>query len=216
MTMKPWNAGLLSALCVAMAVQPDMAYPARNKEVKKMEFQKFAEKMKDKDSFELTVAGTAHQSFFTGKTYLHYETVAFSGRDDIRSTHQILYHTQADFTVLHGAVAVPLQYSQVRTCLGPSFERKYRKEELADPKSEKDKSLSRILNDGDAEALLLVEYGLEAGKKYHGRIKTESYHLPPRERDGMPERRNKTVIVISDRAFPNDCELTPLYKGWSY
>ena len=216
MTLKPRIAFTGIILCAALTLQPDPAFPAKNKAVKKMDFHEFAEHMKGEGSFELTVVGADHQSFFTGRSYIHYETVAYFGKDDIKSTYQILYHTQEEFTVRHGAMAVDLRYSQVRTCLNPSFERKYKKDELAEPQSDKEKSLRSILDNEKTEALLMVEYGLEAGKKYHGRLKTESYHLPPRERRGKPERREKTVLVISDRAFPNDCELTPLYKGWSY
>ncbi len=214
--MKPWISAIGVGLSVALMAQPDRAFTAKNEAVKNVDFHEFAEKVKGKGSFELTVGGAARKSFFTGKTYIHYETIAFYGRDDIKSTYQILYHTQEDFTIRYGSVAVELRYSQVRTCLSPSFERKYKKDELAEPQSDREKSLRSILENEEAEALLLVEYGLEAGKKYYGRLTTESYHLPPRERGGKPERRQKTVLVISDRAFPNDCELTPLYKGWSY
>ncbi len=73
-----------------------------------------------------------------------------------------------------------------------------------------------IIDDHHLPALFLVEYGLVEGITYDGRLKSEHYHLPPREPGGKPERRGKTVLLISDGPFPNDCELTPLYQGWSY
>lgn len=206
----------LVLLCAILTVQPDQAFPAKKKAVTKMDFNEFAETVKGKDSFELTVSGSSRESYFTGKSYIHYETVAYFGKDEIKSAYQILYHTQEDFTVLCGAVAADVRYGQVRTHLNPSFERTYRKEEFAQPRSEKEKSLRLLIDSEEAGALLLAEYGLEAGKIYHGRIKTESYHLPPREHGGRTVRREKKVLVISDRAFPNDSELTPLYRGWSY
>ncbi len=214
--MRPWNVCIATAICLVLAVHPDQALPAEKAAVRQMDFNEFTGKVKGRDSFEITVQGRVRESYFTGKKYVHFETVAYFGRDDIRSTYQILYHTQEDFTVMHGTMAVAVRYSQVRTCLSPSLERKFTKEDLADHRSEKEKSLRSILDNGEAAELLLVEYGLEAGKKYYGSLKTESYHLPPRERGGKPERREKTVLVISDRAFPNDIEVTPVYKGWSY
>jgi hypothetical protein len=216
MTLKPWIAVMGFIICTVPALQPDPAFPAKNRIVKKMDFHELIRQVKGKESFELTVAGAEHKSFFTGGSYIHYETVAFYGREDIRSTYRVLFHTEEDFTIRYGSNAVNVRCSQVRTCLAPSYERNFRKDELLKSESDKEKSLGSILEDGKGDNLLLVEYGLEAGRKYHGRIKTESYHLPPREQGGKPERREKAVLVISDRKFPNDCELTPLYKGWSY
>jgi len=216
MAMKTWIAVMGLVICAGVALRPDQAFPAKKRTETKMDFQEFTRQVKGKDTFDLTVAGAEHKSFFTGRSYVYYETVAFYGRDDIRSTYQILFHTEDGFSVRCGSGDVDLHYSQVRTCLAPSVERTYRKDELSKTGSEREKSLRSILDGGEGENLLLVEYGLEAGRKYHGRIKTEGYHLPPRERGGKPERRQKTLLIISDRPFPNDCELTPLYKGWSY
>jgi hypothetical protein len=195
---------------------PNPAFPAKNEAARTMDFHEFTKQVRGRESFPMTVRGTTRVSFFTGKRYVHYETVAYIGGEDIRSTHQILYHTDDDFTIIFGTAAVTVRYSQVRTCLKPSLERRYTKEDLADPVSEKEKSLRSIIDDHHVPALLLVEYGLGEGVTYYGRLKTESYHLPPREPGGKPERREKTVLMVSDRPFPNECELTPLYKGWSY
>ncbi len=203
-------------LCAALTALPHRAFTAKKQAVRTMDFHEFAKQAHGKDSFILAVRGTPRESFFTGKQYIHYETVAYIGGDDMRSTHQILYHTDGDFTVVVGAADVHVRYSQVRTCLRPSFEREYTKEDLADPRSEKDKTLRSIIDERHLPALLLVEYGLGQGVSYYGRIKREHYHLPPREPGGKPERREKTVLLISDRPFPDDCELTPLYQGWSY
>ncbi|HOT46206.1 MAG TPA: hypothetical protein PLM53_15955 [Spirochaetota bacterium] len=216
MTLKPWIAVMGLVICAVPALRPEPALPAKNRTVKQMDFHEFTRQVKGTDPFELTVAGAEHVSFFTGRSYVHYEAVAFCGRDDIRSTYRILFHTADDFTIMYGPYAVDCRYSQVRTCIAPSVERNYRKDELSNPESDRQKSLRSILDDGEGERLLLVEYGLEAGRKYYGRVKTESHHLPPREQGGKPERGEKSVLVISDRPFPNDCELTPLYKGWSY
>ncbi|MBP7735110.1 MAG: hypothetical protein KA369_03980 [Spirochaetes bacterium] len=203
-------------LCALLAALQNPAFPAKKQVTRTMDFHEFAKQVRGKESFALKVRGAPRESFFTGKRYVHYETVAYIGVDDIRSTHQMLYHTDEDFTVIFGSAAVPVRYSQVRTCLNPSFERKYAKEDLVDPRSAKEKSLRSIMDDKQVTALLLVEYGLGEGITYYGRLKTEGYHLPPQEPGGRPERREKTVLLISDRSFPNECELTPLYQGWSY
>jgi len=203
-------------LCAALTALPHRVFPAKKQAVRTMDFHEFAKQENGKDSFTLALRGTSRVSFFSGKQYIHYETVAYIGGDDIRSTHQILYHTDGDFTVVVGASAVRVRYSQIRTCLHPSFERGYTKEDLDDPRSEKEKTLRSIIDDHHLPALLLVEYGLREGVSYYGRLKREHYHLPPREPGGKPERREKTVLLISDRPFPDYCELTPLYQGWSY
>lgn len=214
--MKLRDACVGVAACCILVLQQDTTFPATTKAVTKMDFHEFAEKVKGKESFAITVAGASRESFFTGAAYVHYETVAFIGKEDMTSAFQILYHTQEDFSVIYNNAAVAVRYSQIRTCLNPSFKKRYARESLAAPRSEIEKSLRSILDAEDVPALLLVEYGLQTGKRYFGRLKNESYHLPPQEQGGKPQRREKTVLLISDRAFPNDCDLTPLYKGWSY
>ena len=188
---------------------------SRMKAVKTMDFNDFI-KLAAGDGFTIAVEGSPKKSFFTGRTYVHYETVVFSGTDDIRSRHRILYHTDEDFTLIHGDSRTTVRYSQVRTCLAPSYEKKYGRNDLKAPGNEVEKRLASLLSEDGVDRIELVEYGLERGRTYHARVKTESYHLPPLERGGRPQRRENSVLVISDRPFPNDVEMTPLYRGWSY
>lgn len=191
------------------------AVSAGNKVVKTMEFNDFIKLVKG-DDFKITVDGAAKKSFFTGRDYVHYETVVFSGDDDIRSRHRILYHTEEDFMIIHGENRTPVRYSQVRTCLAPAHDKKYGRRDLKSPGTDVEKSLASLMDEFSVDTIELAEYGLKKGVSYYARVKTESYHLPPRERGGRPERRENSVLVISDRPFPNDVEITPLYQGWRY
>lgn len=212
---KPYLFMMMAAAAVLLAV----ALPAgqlKGRRVRQMEFRDFIERMKESAGFELTVDGAKQKSFFTGKTYVHYETVAFFGQEDIRSARRILYHAEKDFTLRHGDMAVTADFRRIRTCLAPSQERTYTKVGLKAPASEAEKAILAILDEEQAPAVMISEFGLEAGKKYYGRVKTESYHLPPDGPGGKPRRRENRVLLISNRPLPNDIKLTPLYQDWSY
>jgi hypothetical protein len=185
------------------------------KEVK-MEFSEFTERVKGLDCFVISMEGRDAVSPFTGKRYVHYETVAYFGGEDIRSAHRILYHTENGFSLRYAGSLVDVRYGQIRTCIGPAFENSFTAAELTTPRTEAEKAARAVLDEEKAPALLLCEYGLEPGKKYYCRIKTEGYHLPPAGPEGKPRRKENRVLVIADRPFPNDCELTPLYRGWRY
>jgi hypothetical protein len=212
---------ILSLLIMAGAavVLIGVSLPAelpRGKSLRQMECNEFIERMKDSTGFEVTVEGAQQKSFFTGKNYVHYETVAYFGQDNIRSTLRILYHTEGSFTVRHGKMAVAVDFSRVRTCLAPSFEKTFTKDTINAPGSEAEKSIMALLEEETAPAVIIAEFGLEVGKKYFARVKTERYHLPPREPGGKPQKRENRVLLLSGSPLPNDIELTPLYRSWSY
>lgn len=192
------------------------AEPLRGRSIRLMEPHEFIDLMKDSGGFEVTVDGTPQKSFFTGKTYVHYETVAYFGEDDIKSTRRILYHTEKGFTVRHRNTVMAVDFRRIRTSIAPSFEKTYTKSGNYAPGSEAEKSILAMLDQEKVPAVMIAEFGLEAGKKYYARVKTESYHLPPREPDGRPQKKENRVLVISSSQLPNDIELTPLYQSWSY
>jgi hypothetical protein len=212
---KPYLFILIVAAAALLAVARP-AGPLQGRCVKQMEFRDFIERMKKSAGFELTIEGAPQKSFFTGKTYLYYETIAFFGQEDIRSTRRILYHTEKDFTLRHGDVAVTADFRLIRTCLAPSQERTYTKDGLKTPGSAAEKAILAILDEEQVPAVMISEFGLEAGKKYYARVKTESYHLPPDKPGGKSQRRENRVLLISNRPLPNDIKLTPLYQDWSY
>ncbi len=192
------------------------AEPLRGRDVRQMEFREFLDMMKDEASFEVTVEGTSRKSFFTGKSYINYEAVAYFGLDDIRSTRRMMYHTEESFTVRHKNMVVEADFRRIRTALVPSFEKTYNRGGINAPRSEAEKSILAMLDEEKVPAVMIAEFGLEAGKKYYARVKTESYHLPPREPGGKPQRKENRVLLISGSPLPNNTELTPLYQSWSY
>jgi hypothetical protein len=113
-------------------------------------------------------------------------------------------------------MAVTADFRRIRTCLTPSYEQTYTKAGMKVPLSKADKSILSILDEEQVPAVMIAEFGLEAGKIYYARVKTESYHLPPRGPAGKPQRRENRVLLISGRPLPNDIGLTPLYQDWSY
>jgi hypothetical protein len=181
-----------------------------------MEFRDFIERMKESDGFEVTVEGAPQKSFFTGRSYALYETVAFFGREDIRSTHRILYHTEQELTLRHGDMAVTVDFRSVRTGLAPSYEQTYTKAGMKTPGTEAEKAIRSMLDEEQVPAVMIAEFGLEAGRVYYARVRTESYHLPPVGVSGRPQRRENRVLLISNRPLPNDLPLTPLYRDWRY
>jgi hypothetical protein len=209
---------LLIMIAAAMML-PGISCPAeqlRGRSARQMEFREFIDMMKDREGFEVTVEGAPRKSFFTGKTYVHYETVAYFGQDDSKSSRRILYHTEDGFTVRYNNIAVAADFHLIRTSLSPSFEKTYTKNTTDATGSEAEKSIRAMLDEEKVPVVLIAEFGLEAGKKYYARVKTESYHLPPREPDGKPQRKENRVLLISGRQLPNTIELTPLYQSWSY
>lgn len=207
---------MAAAVFCALAMLPAHDAAAMKKVAKTMEYSDFIKQMQGSNGFTITIDGTRHTSYFTEKNYIHFETIIFFGREDIKSTHRILYHTEDDLIIAHNDIQVTVRYGQIRTYLSPSVEKKYTKKELASAVNEREKRMFSILEEENRDAILLVEYGLEPGTTYYARLKTESYHLPPEERGGRPKRRENTVVVISDKPFPNTIEITPLYKGWRY
>jgi hypothetical protein len=201
-------AALLSVACPASPVQ--------RRNVQKMEFRDFLDRMSARAGFEVTIEGAPQTSFFTGKSYVHYETVAYFGQEDIRSTWRNLYHTEHDFTLRHGDTAVTLDFRRMRTSLAPADEKTYTKEMLGAPKSDAEKSILAMLDEEGVPAVMIAEFGLVAGKKYYARVRTESYHLPPEGPGGRPKRKENRVLLVSDRPLTGDVRLTPLYRNWSY
>jgi hypothetical protein len=207
--------GFILVFIFGVSPGPDV-FTAQQRRIQKMEFQDFVAQMKGIESFDIAIEGKRAASYYTGKKYVHYETVAFFGADDIKATRRILYHTEEDITVRYKNITVTAGYRRIRTSLAPTFEKTYTRDDLVSPGTDGEKALLGILEEEKVPAVLLSEFGLEPGKKYYGHIKTESYHLPPRGPGAKPERRENRVLVISDRPLPNDTGLTPLYQGWSY
>lgn len=206
-------------MIATMMVLPGTGRPAehlRGRSARQMEFPEFIDMMKDNACFEVTVEGAPRKSFFTGKTYIHYETVAYFGQEDITSTRRMLYHTEDGFTVRHKNIAVATDFRRIRTSISPSFKKTYTRSTINAAGSETEQAIQAMLDEEKVTALMIAEFGLEAGKKYYARVKTESYHLPPREPDGKPRRKENRVLLISDRQLPDNRELTPLYQSWSY
>ncbi len=208
------KAFMIAAL-MALAAPPGPFYAmmAKRGEVRRMEFHEFARRAMDAGEFTLTVVGgEPRKSPFTGKKYVHYEIVAFTAEG---GEWRILEHTEGEMTFRRGDDSVSIGYRSMRTRLTPSFERTYSASELRHARSETERALASVFEEDRAEAVTLREYGLEAGKRYHGRIKTETYYLPP-EPGGEPRKRENRVLVVSDRPLGENIELTPLYRGWSY
>jgi hypothetical protein len=202
------------AAFMALAALPGPFYAmmAKKGEEKRMEFHEFARREINAGEFIFTVEGEPRKSPFTGKKYAHYETVAFTAEG---GEWRILEHTEGEITIRRGNDVVSIGYRSVRTRLTPSFERTYSASELRHARSETERALASVFEEDHIEALTLREYGLEAGKRYHGRIRTETYYLPP-EPGGEPRKRENRVLVVSDRPLSENIELTPLYRGWSY
>ncbi len=211
------NAFIFLAIAVVLTGVPDPFYAmmAKRGEERKMDFQEFSSREKDAGDFIITVDGDLQESHFTGKRYVHYETIVFTGATDATPEWRILYHTEGDITIRLGKESVTVGYRNMRTSLSPSWERTYSADELRQSVSGIEKSLASMLDEGKPEPLTLREYGLEPGKRYHARIKTESYYLPPGP-EGEPKQKKNRVLVISDRPLAEGTELTPLYRGWSY
>jgi hypothetical protein len=178
-----------------------------------MDFSEFTAQLKDKGIFKVTFSGKDRKSFFTDQDHLHYETIACYGSN--HTSCQILYYTESELTVRHGNFQSIVRYQRFRTRLDPSFKDIYRKGDLVSPASEKEKAIAKLLDEEGTEELLLLEYGLDKNITYNARIREESYLLPP-EKKGKPQRRYNLVLEIFDSANPEDRELTPLYKNWTY
>jgi len=207
---------VLGASLIALIAVGKPAEPVRRRNVRQMEYRDFIEQMKGSEGFEVTAEGAPQQSFFTGKSYVHYETVAFIGKEDIRSVRRNLYHTEQEFTLRHGDTAVTVDFRGIRTGLAPSFEKTYAKAGVKAPASESEKAILAMCDEERVPAVMIVEFGLEAGKTYYARVRTETYHLPPAGPGGRPQRKENKVLLISSRPLPNDIPLTPLYRDWSY
>lgn len=177
-----------------------------------MEFNEFARHEMNVGDFTFTVEGGLLESPYTGKRYVHYETVAFTAEG---GEWRILGHSEGKITIRRGDDAVSIGYRSLRTRLTPSFEHTYSASELRHARTETERALASVFEGDQVESLTMREYGLEAGKHYHGRIKTETYYLPP-EPGGDPRKRENRVLVVSDRPLGENIELTPLYRGWSY
>ena len=204
----------LLIIIIILTGQQDLSSRSRRSEI--MDINDFIAQMKDIKDFIIRVDGTSHESYFTLKKYVHYETIAFYGQNKIHSTHQVLYNTENDFYILHKDLKIKISYRKIRTHLSPSIEKKYSIDELKSADNDKEKSFLKILKENDSNKLLIAEYGLNKKKNYHARFKTETYHLPPRRPGGKPKKKENTILMISDQPFPNKIELTPIYKGWSY
>ena len=202
------------AAALVLAAPPGHFYAmmAKRGEDRRMDFHEFARREKDSGDLTFTVEGGLQESPFTGKRYVHYETAAFTADG---GEWRILGHTEGEVVLRRGNEVVTVGYRSLRTRLTPSFERTYSAAELRRGRTETERALASIFEGDRIEALTLREYGLESGKRYHGRIRIETYHLPP-EPGGDPRMRENRVLVVSDRPLGEAVELTPLYRGWSY
>ena len=155
----------------------------------------------------------------SGKTYAHYELVAFTGPPEQPEFSWIhLEHPEADLTFSHtkSKVRGRLGCRRTRTLLAPTWSQRVAP---GDGNYPADLNLEREA--GENDSVLLVEYGLAPDTDYFARVATESYMLRPELPGEPPRKREKKVLQLSDapivanrdsRASP----LTPLYRGWSY
>jgi len=205
---------LKTAACAFIAIA-SAAASGSGKGGKNMTLHELREAVDGAGSIVVTFEGDESSSYFSGRKYLHYESVAFFGDPQITSTHSILYHTDSELVIVCGAHRVAETYRRIRTRLRPSFEKEYLPGSEG-PGMEPDGAVRSIFAMEGVKKVVLKEFGLIKGKEYFARFKTESYHLPPGGQGKKPQRRENLVLEVSDTRMPDDTELTPLYRGWSY
>ncbi|MCU0847697.1 MAG: hypothetical protein MUD12_07400 [Spirochaetes bacterium] len=208
------NTGLKIAVCAVLAIALT-AVPGSGKGGKNMTLQELREAVDGSGSLVVTFEGDESDSYFSGKKYLHYESVAFFGEPGTGPSHSILYHTDSELVIICGAHRAAETYRRIRTRLRPSFEKEYLPGSDG-PGMEPDGAVKGIFAMEGVKKVVLKEFGLVRGMEYFARFKTESYHLPPGGPGKKPARRENLVLEVSDSRIPNDTDLTPLYKGWSY
>jgi hypothetical protein len=70
----------------------------------------------------------------------------------------------------------------------------------------------------DQESYVVEEFLLACGREYHGEIRLDRYHLPPRW-GGRPRAASNPILHLSDRPFDNlpaDAEPIPSFRGFVY
>lgn len=108
-----------------------------------------------------------------------------------------------------------IRRNQLRLYLTPSFRHPLASTEPLPPMVARWLDRNRLR---DQESYLVEEFLLARDREYHGEIRLDRYHLPPR-RGGRPRAASNPILHLSDRPFdtlPADAEPIPSFRGLVY
>ena len=128
----------------------------------------------------------------------------------------LLYNTEKDVQVVvdHNGETQQMLVSwrRLRPHISPSFLREY--EGVPESLPFLEAWFSR-----HSEPVTMAEFCLHPDRRYHARVETETYHLPPSGPDAEPEVGVNHVLVISDEPFLGSSlskAAIPLFLNWMY
>jgi hypothetical protein len=165
-------------------------------------------------SFEVKLQGEKLDTFLSKKKCVYFEW-SYGVREGTQwQTRWTGYHSEAPVVVLTPKGKLTLRMNQLRTYLGPSFEKTWtQKDSSGAPEVVKEKL-------AEEKAITAAEYCLEEGRTYYARLHVDTYRKPPLPGGKKPSEGRNTVLWLSDEPFAEDGKpkalLTPTYQGWSY
>jgi len=166
----------------------------------------------DTKTFLIKVDGEENAAYHSKEKFVYFEEVIFFGTPDIKATYYNPIHTENTFYLLYNNIKIKVNYRDIRTYLTESYEKIFTSANLNNTRND----IKELLTN-ETEKVMVCEYGLKKGVKYHALFNIEYYNVPGKE-DDIEERKN-IVLWISDKSFKNGKpqeDITPLYKGWSY
>ncbi|MDP2750565.1 MAG: hypothetical protein Q8O89_07065 [Nanoarchaeota archaeon] len=170
----------------------------------------------EKEIVKLTFDGKETTSIFSKDKYVYYECTAYFPDDSY--THVLF--TQDELIADNKGKKISIGINRIRLKVNPAHEIK--SDEIK--KNAKNNSqaaqaaeaVKSLLTGQKEKKLTLKEYGLKKNKKYYAMLDFETYHLPPKDEKSEPEEKRNAVLIISDEKLPNNIEVTPRFKHWSY
>ncbi|MDP6704778.1 MAG: hypothetical protein QF893_00425 [Alphaproteobacteria bacterium] len=175
-----------------------------------------AELFARKDGFMVTAGGKGGPSPLAGVDagYWDWGFVRYVDDGILRSF--ISAASQAGkITLLVEGRLIEIQQNKLRLYLAPSFRQSLASTEPPPPMVARWLDRNRLR---DRESYAVEEYLLARGREYHGEIRLDRYHLPPR-RGGRPRAASNPILHLSDRPFdtlPADAEPIPSFRGFVY